>query len=80
MTTQLTPLWPMFTRRGAERFQPGDLAGLIARPQIHVQPVLYDLALGNAQEEQIRDDATFGLLRRFEDYPVRLGRAQPAEH
>jgi hypothetical protein len=45
MTTQLTPLWPMFTRRGAERFQPGDLAGLIARPQIHVQPVLYDLAL-----------------------------------
>ena len=56
---------------GAQRFQPGDLGGLIARPQVQVQAVLDDLLLGNSQEEQVRGDAILGApLGRLEDHYV----------
>jgi hypothetical protein len=66
---------------GTERFQPGHLGGLINRPQIKMQPVLDRFALGNPQEQQIRDDsvlpASFGRLQ--DNLVIRLIRAPPAE-
>jgi Virulence activator alpha C-term len=66
---------------GAERFQPGDLGGLIARPQVQMQPVLDYLALGNSQEEQVGGDTILeASLRGLEDHLIfRLGRAPPAQ-
>jgi len=77
MTTRLTSPLADAHPAAAERFQPGDLGSLIAWPQIKVQPVLDDLALGNLQEEQVRDDAILGApLGRLEDHlVVRLKRA-----
>lgn len=66
---------------GAECFQPGDLGGLIAGPQIQMQPVLDYLLPGNSQEEQIRDNAVLrtALGRLQDNLVVRLEGAPPAE-
>jgi hypothetical protein len=66
---------------GAERFEPGDLCGLIARPQIQVQPILDHLALGNPQEQQIRGDTILRASRRRlqDNLIIRLVRTPPAE-
>src|ERR1700761_4984328 len=64
-----------------ERFQPGDLGGLIGRPEVKAQPVLDGLPFGNLEEHQVGDDALLrAAFRRLEAALVFVtGRAAPAQ-